>query len=341
MAVPTFTSVTPSFVHTSGKTAVVINGTNFRLPVIQADGSTDGVLLRSVQVLFGSEPAIEANAVDVTRIEAIAPVSDPATVDITIRNVENDGTPIPGEEVVAPAAFEFRHARLTSERENASDLQRAVRKIIRDLKQQVHPNVVLTTDTDYDGPDNVEIHVVELADKPAIVLIGPSLEENRFYSVNGEQDFSDERQLYEEDGSEDDQFENFVATYQPFTVDISFEAVVVSDRQMEALNLTHLLMMFFRKNTRFKLDRSNDPADGEVEFEMAMTSAPRPASAAGNSNIHSYTSAFTIYGFDIDSAAGLEDASSGVGWVRQQDVFRVRKTAESVDLDPVESVAVD
>lgn len=339
MAVPTFTSVTPSFVHTSGKTAVMIEGTNFRLPVIQADGPTDGASLRSVEVLFGSEPAIEANAVDVSRIEAIAPVSDPATVAITIRNVENDGTPIPGEEVVVPAAFEFRHANLTSERENASDLQRAVRKIIRDLKQQVHPNVALTTDTDYDAPDNVEIHVVEIADKPAIVLIGPSLEENRFYSVNGEQDFNDERQLYE--GGEDDQFENFVSTYQPFTVDISFEVIVVSDRQMEALNLSHLLMMFFRKNTSFKLDRSNDPADGEVEFEMAMTSAPRPASAAGNSNVHSYTSAFTIYGFDIDSTAGLEDASSGVGWVRRQDVFRIGKTAESVDLDPVESVAVD
>jgi len=331
MAVPTISALSPVKGHTAGRMLVEITGTNFRLPVIQAEGETDGIPLQSLHVWFGDEPAIEVSVATTTRAFAVTPIHDPGSVDVRIQNVENDGTPIVGEEATAIGAFEFVLPRITTEDSNQSDLQRVVRTLIAELQRQVVTEVTLSTHTDYD-PDGNRVAVFELANLPGISLAGPFLSENRFYSLN-------ENPCYE-DGLE------YIETEVPYTVDLEFDLFGVSDRAMEMLNLMTAVVGFFRKNKVLRMYRiATDPSAGRVEYEIDFTEGGEPKAAdtpAGNSNLHSFSSRMIIRGFDIEDAAGLQlGLISGTNALQSQ-VFRRGGTLgeNGPTLDPVYQLAL-
>jgi hypothetical protein len=84
-AAPAFTSVTPNRGPTAGGTNVTIRGADFEPGVI---------------VLFGGTLASNIVRVDATTITAVTPPHAAATVDVTIRNPDD-------QQVVAPNAFTF------------------------------------------------------------------------------------------------------------------------------------------------------------------------------------------------------------------------------------------
>jgi hypothetical protein len=96
------------------------------------------------------------------------------------RTSTRTGVPVAGESVLLAGAYRF--ARATVARE--ADLTRVVRQLLRELKRQVLANVSATVSVDYDDTVIDGLNVIAMAKVPSLVLSGPTLRPNRFYSAN-------------------------------------------------------------------------------------------------------------------------------------------------------------
>src|SRR5690606_11751880 len=100
MAVPTITAVTPSAGPAAGGDLVRVTGTDFAA---------------AVEVLFDGVPATVESLRDEAGV-SIADVRTPAhadeNVDVTVRNLDGSGVPVPGEEESLAAAYRFLRARI-------------------------------------------------------------------------------------------------------------------------------------------------------------------------------------------------------------------------------------
>ena len=334
MAVPTVTAISPSAAHPSGGSLVEITGTGFLLPVIPASGKTDGEPLKTVEVLFGNELSPEVSVVSDTRLFAVTPLQtllkqNELITSITVRNIDQEtGAPIPGEEVVETDAFTFIRPTLTGEEENKSDLTRIVSELVLLLRSQLIDEVVVNTDTDWDAEGNVSVNVAHVATLPALVLLGPRLSENRFYTDNEEDEV--------DDGDE------FIRTQVPYVVDLNFDLVGTSDNYTETLNLMANTIAFFRANKfiRHAVDPS-DPAKGFVQYELEVSEdgEPEMSPRASNSNLHPFSGSFVIRGFRIEGFSGL-----GTGKTQEVPRNEIKHRGTYTDdqgvvLDPTEQTA--
>lgn len=310
---------------------VELTGTNFRIPVIQAEGPTDGVPLESLHIWFGDVEALEVSVATPTRAFALTPVQNAGVVDVHVQNVENDGTPIAGEDATLSNAFEYKLPLLTTEPSNATDLQRLVRTLILELERQVVPHVSLSTHTDYDEHGN-RIAVFTVAGHPSLTLVGPFLTENRFYSLNENQT--------ESIGVE------YIESEVPYTVDVEFDFFGVADRAMELINLMSHVVGFFARNKTLRIDRLGiDPGAGFVEYEINLSEDGDPKvseTPPGNSNLHVFGGRMIIRGFDIEASAGYQlGRVSGTNALQSQVFRRGGTTGENgPTLDPVGQIAL-
>jgi hypothetical protein len=225
------------------------------------------------------------------RLTFISPIGDAGAAEVVVRNLDDDGAPIAGEEGALAGAFTYRLPALAAE----SDLARLVRTLLRELKRQVLPNVSLTVQTDFDAQTGDELHIAELASLPALVLVGPELREDRFYSLN---------QLPEVAGDPGTVLRRRV----PYTVDLAFTIVGASDHTVELLNLMAATELFFHKNKFLEMPR--DPANalsGRVRYEMDFASDGdlRVTSQPNESNVRSFSGSFVIRGFDLEDLTGV------------------------------------
>lgn len=289
MPVPTITLVSPNAGSTGGRRLVKITGTNFQLPPAPA---TTGVVAKpgpSVEVLFGTKKSRDVRVLSTGLLHVLSPVSDPGLVGITVRNITQSGTVIPGETVTLANAFTYSRPNLNRNPSEELTLQRVLRYLIIDLSRQIINNVELTVHTDYDDtPDGA--NVAMLATIPGLVLIGPRLRENRAYSLN------QARKVTQPDGSA-------LLLRPPRTVDLVFTLIGVDDLTLPTIALLHETEMYFQRNTLFEMPRSEAAPTGEqVDYEMAIepdgefswTGAP------GNSNIRAFSGTFSIRGVDLD-----------------------------------------
>lgn len=342
MAVPTITSLDPAQGHTGGRTLVEITGTNFNLPVPQATGQTDGQPIVTTEVLFDGEPALSVKVISATRILALTPPysGDPknlratngVTVDVTLRNLDQGtGIPIPTEEVIF-SGLEYRRPTLTGEAEHRSDLRRLCEELLLLMRRQIVDAVEIARGVDYDEDTNSELHVVELAQLPGVVLVGPDLSENRFYSSND----SPERDL--DDGSNE-----FTVTEVPRTEDVSFNVLGYSNNLAEFLNLMTATTTFFQTNRHLKMDRvAGDPGVGSVKFEMDLVeSLVRTGSAQNNSNLLGFSGRLLIRAFDIGDRPGI--TTDKWGGVPKGDTIDkgIYTDDPGAVLDPTEQLTVD
>jgi len=302
MAVPTITTRTPAAGLTSGRTFVTLVGTGMRLPPPPPpSGPTSGVLPVTVDVLFGALRASRvsvrddpANPPDGTIVTCLSPPQAPGTVDLTLRNLDDDGNPIAGEEITLAAAFTYERASLTRE----SALTRLVRTLLRSLKAQVLENLSLTVHTDFDDATGDQLHVAAVSKLPALVIVGPELDENRFYSLNE----------LAEDGGGDAVGLPFTLRRVPYTVDLTFQLVGMSEHTVELLNLMRLCTTYFHKNKVLEMDRDpDDPSKGRVAYEMDFVAGGqfKVESRPSDSNVRHFAGTFVIRGFDIDEPEGV------------------------------------
>lgn len=306
MAIPTITSITPPRGPSTGQTLITIVGRGMRLPPPPPPtGPTGGRLPATVEVVVGylgaDRVAVREDPADPpggTIVTCLTPPGEPGAAALTLRNLDGAGQPIAGEEATVPAGFVYERPDLAAE----SDLAHLVRTLLRALKAQVLENTSLTVHTDFglaleDAPD-AGLDVAALAQLPALVLAGPDLSENRFYSLN-EQPHR---------GGGDAPGLPFHVQRVPYTVDVGFTLIGASDHTLELLNLMTLCTRFFHTNKTLRMEREpGNPAAGFVAYEMDF--APdghfQVRSRPSESNVRHFTGQIRIRGVDLDEPGGI------------------------------------
>lgn len=274
---------------------VDVAGSGFRLPSLPEPTGMASRLKPSVAVFVGGRAASVVRVRSEVSLTFLSPIGDAGPADVTIQNLDDAGNAIAGESVTFAQAFVFQRPVLTTE----SDLARLVRNLLRELKRQVHPNVSLTVHTDYDAQTGDELHIAELAQLPALVLVGPELSENRFYSVN---------ELVETSSAG-----RVLRRRAPYTVDLRFTLVGTADHTVELLNLLAATHLFFHKNKCLDMNRDEtNPALGQVRYEMDIPQGGdfRQSGTPNEANLRSFSGAFVIRGFDFEDMAGFPSESA-------------------------------
>jgi hypothetical protein len=289
----TITSILPRSGPTAGGLLLDIAGSGFVLPAAPAPTGPTSPLLSTVRVFVGSRLSRDVRVLAADRLICVLPVGDVGPADVLVENLDADGEPADGEQAIAPGAFTYVRHPLTHE----ADLTRLVRALLQELKRQVLENVVLTVQTDFDPDTGDELHLSHIAALPALVLIGPELTENRFFSVNQRPELATAP-------------DRFAQRRAPYTVDLGFTVVGVSDHTTELLNLMAATQLFFHRNKVLELDR--DPADahvGRVGYEMDFTPDGdlKVTSQPNEANVRSFSGRFVVRGFDLEDLAGVPD----------------------------------
>lgn len=287
MTTPTIVTVIPTQVSTLGSQLFQILGFNFREPPEPESG---------VIPVPTPNPTVEVevDGVTATRVDVInegrlvvymSPLGE-GDHDITVRNLDDDGDPIPGEEDTKSEGIRYLRPDLTEE-QGLTALSRA---LLQELKKQVHPNVVLTEHVDYDESPFGLAHVAEL---PAIVLIGPTLVHNTLSDFSG----------YEIVNESDDEFD---MRRRSRRADVVFEVMGLSDRKIELTNLQHLVQRFFHLNQVINVGVSPDfPEEASgIELEMDFESGGDMSSVGepNESNIRQFTGSAVIREFEVGGA---------------------------------------
>ena len=280
MAVPTLTAITPTSGPTSGGDLVRLTGTGFAA---------------QVAVTFAGVPA----AVLAVRAEVgtfVADVRTPAhaeaVVDVTLRNLDAFGAPVPGEEAALASAYRFLRPRIVKE----ADLTRIVRALLRELKRQVIANVSMTVSIDYDDTTVDGMNVVAISKLPSLVLSGPRVAENRFFSTNEPH----------EDVVPGPAGPELLRRRPPLTVDLVFTLTAASDRTVELLNLMAAVATFLNRNRWVELPRDpGDPSAGDVRWEMDPE-GDFQTRLDGPDDVRAFTCGFLVRGFDLDEGLPLD-----------------------------------
>jgi hypothetical protein len=271
---------------------VEINGAGLQLPTPEVAGATSRPA-PTVGVVVGRRSARDVRVFAADRLTCIVPAGDAGVADVVVYNLDANGEPIPDEEVIAPDGFFYHRPSLTAE----ADLTRLVRALLQQLKREVLDNVVLTVHTDFDVDSGAELHLAQIAHLPALVLVGPELTEDRFFSLN---------QLPEVATGPGE----FAQRRAPYTVDLSFSVIGVSNHTTELLNLMVATQLFFHRNRYLELERDpSNPGAGSVRYELDTTrdGAPRVTSQPNDSNVRSFSGRFVVRGFDLEDLAGVSD----------------------------------
>jgi hypothetical protein len=281
MSIPSIDSISPSAGPTAGSLLVEVLGAGFQLSAGAAP---------SVRVLVGGRLAGEVRVAASRQLTCVVPPGDAGPVDVVVQNLDATGAPIPGEVAIAPSAFTYVPQPLAIE----TDLTRLIRALLQELKRQVLDNVLLTVHTDFDAGVGAELHLAQIARLPGLVLVGPELAEDRFFSLN---------QLPEVSTGP----EQFAQRRVPYTVDLGFTVVGVSDHTTELLNLMAATQLFFHRNPYLEIDRDpNDRNAGRVRYEMAVARDGdlKVTSQPNESNVRSFSGRFVVRGFDLEDLAG-------------------------------------
>jgi hypothetical protein len=296
MAIPTITSIQPAHGPSSGQTLLTITGAGMRLPPQPpANRPTTGGLPQTVEIRIGALPAtrmLVREDAGGTIATCLTPPGTPGPADILLQNLDGAGQPIAGEAVLLPGAFTYERPALTTE----SSLTRLVRTLLRALKAQVIENVNLTVHTDFDASPEDGLHLAAVARLPALVLAGPELRQNRAYSMNQQP----VRALRDAEG--------FAVHRVPYTVDVGFTLIGITDRTAELLNLMSLCTLFLHKNKHLAVPRDpNDPDAGHVAYEMDFAPGGQfqVRSQPSESNVRHFAGELVICGFDIDEPQGI------------------------------------
>lgn len=280
MASPTLSSVAPKAGPTGGGELVRLIGTGFA---------------PQVQVAFGGQLAI----VVAVRTEAGATITDVRTppheagpVDVELVNLDSAGMPIRGE--VASLVGAYLYARPAVARE--ADLTRVVRQLLRELKRQVLANVSATVSVDYGDTVIDGLNVIAVAKVPSLVLSGPALRPNRFYSAN----------VPREDVVSGSSGPEVVRRKPPYTVDLAFTLTATSERTAELFNLMAAVATFLNRNRWLELPRDPaDPTRGAVRWEMDADGEFR-TQLGGKDDVRAFTCGFLVRGFDVDEGLPLD-----------------------------------
>lgn len=290
MSVPTLTAISPIKGWSAGRDYVSLTGTNFRLPPAPpSTGKTSGKVPQTILVTFGGKVGTKFKVYSTTSASCLTPIHDAGTVDVVLTNLDDNGVPIPGETATLTAAYTFARPDLAVE----SDFLRVSRALIREIKRQVLSNVSFTVHTDYSTTPN-PTRITEVAALPALVLTGPEVSENRFFSKSYE-DVVQNGAVYD-------------IRRIPYTVDLEYNITGLSSLTQQLENLQAVTMQFFHRNKYLIMDRdASDSTKGTVSYELDFLpgTEPKVIVAPNESNLRSFHGRIAIKGIDLEDIVGF------------------------------------
>ncbi len=239
-----------------------------------------------MRVAFGTVAGAKVAVVSSTLLLVLTPIHEPGLVSVTVANLASNGTDVAGEVATMTGAYTFKRPDLTA----ARDLPRLIAQLIIELRRQVLANTVQTTHTDFDGTTGDGLNITEIAELPALVLGGPGLPENRFYTENAVRSAR-------AGGT-------WTARRPGRTVDLEFTLTGVSDHPVQLLNLLAEVEGFAKRNVYLSMDRDPaDPSKGTVRWELDVPREGggfKAAPGANASNLHTFDGKLVVRGFTID-----------------------------------------
>lgn len=226
-----------------------------------------------------------------TLIELRTPPHEPGVVDVELLNLDATGHPILGERAVVPLAYRYERPAIARE----ADLTRLIRQLLRELKRQIVANVSTSVSVDYDDFADGQ-SIIAMAKLPSLVLTGPTLRQNRFYSAN--------EPHYDVVGTPTGL--QAVRRKPPLTVDLVFGLTVASSRTAELFNLMGSVATFLNRNRWLELPRDpNAPERGAVRWELEADGDFR-TQLASRDDLRVLTCGFVVRGFDVDEGLPLD-----------------------------------
>jgi len=280
MAIPTLASVSPSVGPAGGGDLVRLRGAGFA---------------ERVTVRFAGQAALTTAVRDeagVSVADVRTPAVEASVVDVELQNLDAAGLPVPGELAALPGAYRFLRPAVARE----SDLTRAVRQLLRELKRQVLANVSATVSVDYDDTVVDGQSLIAMAKVPSLVLSGPTLRPNRFYSQN-------EPHVDVVPGALGPEL---VRRKPPATVDLLFTLTAASERTAELFNLMAAVATFLNRNRWLVLLRDpNAPERGSVRWELDADGEFR-TQLASRDDVRAFSCGFVVRGFDVDEGLPLD-----------------------------------
>jgi len=315
MPVPTITAVTPSSGAPTGGQLVQITGTNFRLPSPPAATIPAPPAPPSVRVLFGGVASRRVNVISATRVLVEVPKrsmpvgTDGQTtlgteaVSITVENIDDSGVLIPGETVTAASAYTYTRPGVSYE-SGPYSVTRVTALLIDLLRSEVLANTVLDTSTDYDP--NTSTREIEVQKTPQLILTGPSLRFNSFFTFRG---------AYPVTGINPG--ETFLKRRHR-VVDLSYEIIGVTNSSVELNNLIELLEVVVDRNVAVQFECT--PGAGDfITLELRWASDPsyeRQSEDPGMiSDLRVFRGTVEIIGLPLTEIAGVDrDAIQEVGF---------------------------
>ncbi len=280
MAVPSIISISPPEGHSRGGQFVRIGGENFAEQVIVRFGEVDA------DVLFVRVDAGTALA------DVQTPPHAPGSSEVRLINLDSEGVPVPGEEAVLAEGYRFDRYEIVKE----SDLARLVRTLLQKLKAYLLANTSISVSVDYDDTIEDGLDIVAMAELPALVLSGPRLAENRFYSVNT----SREAVVDGPTGPE------VIRHRPPYTADLTFTITVASDRTFELLNLMAAMATFLHQTRWLEMARSaENPDAGTVRWEMDPEGDFRTR-LDGPGDVRAFACGLVVRGVDVADGLPLD-----------------------------------
>lgn len=295
MAVPTITTLTPALGPSMGRTLVDIAGTNFQLPPAPVATGPVPTPPPTVEVLFGTDLATNIKVISVTRILCLNPINDPVATDVTVRNIDSLGVVIPGETVTLTDGFAYARPNLAV----TQFLLHVTARIAEEIKRQVIDNVSITTHVDWDDSPADGLGITAISGVPAIVVSGPNLEQNRFFSVNALR--------FEPAGAG-----RFRARRLPRTEDVGFTIIGIDDNTQRLINLQHLMTVFMRRNPILKVRCDpSDPGSNLITYELDIQTGGDFSvdSRPNSSNLRNFSGDILVRGVDLEAIAEFSDDS--------------------------------
>jgi hypothetical protein len=154
----------------------------------------------------------------------------------------------------------------------------------------------MTVSIDYDDTTVDGMNVVAISKLPSLVLSGPRVAENRFFSTNEPH----------EDVVPGPAGPELLRRRPPLTVDLVFTLTAASDRTVELLNLMAAVATFLNRNRWVELPRDpGDPSAGDVRWEMDPE-GDFQTRLDGPDDVRAFTCGFLVRGFDLDEGLPLD-----------------------------------
>jgi hypothetical protein len=290
--VPSIYSITPTEGLASGRAVATLTGWGYKIPPDPPSGYLGDDVTPTVAVLVDGRGADAVAVLSDTEIQFIIPeyLGAPGTmstaVDVVVKNLDDNGDPIPTEEATLAGGFTYKHPDLTA----PANIEWITRCVLRMLRRNIVDNVSVGASPDFSAAAATQVTYV--SGLPAVSVTGPTVRENKELRDN-------------ETRVDDDSPSGLTRKNAPYTADVLYDIMVIGRNKIESQNLKEAAIRYFRRRPIFVFQAGpSDPT--EIECQL-WVEGPWTPTDNEQDQTYSYSNTIRLQGIWIDDSSGLAD----------------------------------